>query len=253
MRYQKLTYALKLPQQPELYQQLEQLKEIATQAHQRLLEEVWTEEWIERLGISEKKAYKELGEEQVDLLIQDQQIYLPSRIRRCITERVGRILRSQAKRRVCYYDLVRLIQVTGVEGNLDSLVKVIANSLIRLEGKYYRRAIIRQFLRTFRRFYYKLGLDIAVFLYIPYSTLVKPTIRSFSFPFAPDDNHAIRFTWESNTITVALKLPRVSQPQGLQHWCWKSFHLVIPDKIHPNIALSRLGELLQALGVEIAE
>ena len=44
MRYQKLTYALKLPQQPELYQQLEQLKEIATQAHQRLLEEVWTED-----------------------------------------------------------------------------------------------------------------------------------------------------------------------------------------------------------------
>ena len=91
------SYPFKLPQKGVLRQYIDHLKELSMDAGHQLLEHLWTEEWIEVLQNEKKKAYKVIGEQQVVLSKEGQQLYLPSRIRRCITERVGRILRSQGK------------------------------------------------------------------------------------------------------------------------------------------------------------
>ena len=231
----KQTYSLKIPQQEELLAQLDFLKELVTLGGQQLLERLWSEEWLEILGTSTKKAYKEIGEQQVQLVQKGQQIYLPSRIRRCIAERVGRILRSQAEKQQCYSDVLRLIQMTGFEGNLDSLVKIIAQTLVNLEGKYYKRALIRQSLRTFRRYHYKLGLDLQVLTYIPYTQMVKPTIRSFVLPYAPDDKQAIQYSCNKDEMDIRLKLPKISQPLTKNNWYWRSFTITIPPKIYQRL------------------
>jgi hypothetical protein len=122
------SYPLKLPQYRTLQQPLEYLKSLATKASTLLLEKLWSDDWLDRFATeSKKKAYKVIGEQQVGVTAHGHPLYLPSRIRRCIAERVGRILRSQVERRACYRDVLQVVQITGVAGNLDALVKTVAS------------------------------------------------------------------------------------------------------------------------------
>jgi len=232
-------YPLKLPQKGVLRQHIDYLKELSMDAGQQLLEKLWTKKWIEVLQDEKKKAYKVIGEQQVVLSKEGEQLYLPSRIRRCITERVGRILRSQGKRKACYEDILRVVQTTGVEGNLDTLVKTVALSLIQFEGKYYRWALIRQVLRTFRRYHYRLSLDLVVYKHIPYTKMVNPVIHSFSFPYSPDDGQALRMDWQRDNLAVKMKLPQTRQPVKRSNWQWHPITLPIPCKIMQRV--NKLG------------
>jgi len=232
-------YPLKLPQKGVLRQHIDHLKELSMDAGQQLLEKLWTKKWIEVLQDEKKKAYKVIGEQQVVLSKEGEQLYLPSRIRRCITERVGRILRSQGKRKACYEDILRVVQTTGVEGNLDTLVKTVALSLIQFEGKYYRWALIRQVLRTFRRYHYRLSLDLVVYKHIPYTKMVNPVIHSFSFPYSPDDGQALRMDWQRDNLAVKMKLPQTRQPVKRSNWQWHPITLPIPCKIMQRV--NKLG------------
>ncbi len=92
------SYPLKLPQDPQFRQRIDWLLELNAHAGQQLLERLWTEEWLDLLNTTPKKAYKVIDEQQVQLIRNKQQIYLLSRIRRSIAEQVGRILRSQRAR-----------------------------------------------------------------------------------------------------------------------------------------------------------
>ena len=237
-----LAYPLKLPQDATLRHQLDMLRDLVMQAAQKLLTELWSDHWIDTLVSTckkTKKAYKVINEQRVTLTSSNGHVvYLPSRIRRCIAEQVGRILRSQATRKQCYYDVLRVVQNTGVAGNLNKLVRTVGLTLANFEGKYYRWALIRQTLRMFRRYYYQLGLDISILLQFPYTAMVKPHIQSFTLPYSPDEGQAIRYDWQqedAHTISIRLKVPCRSQPSQRSHWVWREFTLSVPDKIKPRI------------------
>jgi hypothetical protein len=225
------SYPFKFPLKVGLCQSIDHLKEICMNTGQQLLKQLWTEEWINPLQNKDKKAFLVIGEQQVSLNKEVQQIYLPSRIRRCIAERVGRIIRSQGRRKTCYEDVLQIVQTTGVEGNLDTLVKIVAFSLIMFQGKYYRWSLIRQTLRTFRRYHYRLGLDLNVLTCIPYTKMVTPTIRSFSFPYSVDDGQALKMEWQQDKLVLQVKLPRTKHPVKRGDWQWFDLTITIPDKI----------------------
>ncbi len=231
-------YALKIPGDPFFRVHLDQFQRIVQQACQTLLEKLWEDQWIEALATSAKKAYKVIDEKIVRLTVDNQQVYLPSQIRRGIAERVGRILRSQAKRKDCYDDVLQVVQMTGVTGNLDDLVRQVALTLMMFHGKYYKWALIRQTLRTLRRYYYKLGLDPQAFTQMPYTKLVTPIIRSFVFPYTGDDGligQTIKVHWSGQLLIIDLKLPTSDQPGKVNDWAWHRFTLNIPRKIYHRI------------------
>ena len=233
-------YPLKLPQDITLRHQLDMLRNVALHAAQQLLAELWSDHWIDRLDATrQNKAYKVIAERRVTLTLQGRMAYLPSRIRRCIAEQVGRILRLQAIRKQCYYDVLRIVQFTGVEGNLNKLVRTVALTLANFEGKYYRWALIRQTLRMFRRYYYQLGLDLSVLMQFPYTAVVKPQIRSFILPYSPDDGQAIQYDWQPAedplTISIRLKVPCRLHPLQRSHWIWREFTLSLPTKLQPRV------------------
>ncbi len=228
-------YPLKLPQTPAFRRQVDWLRDLVLQASQRLLDQLWSDLWLGILASSKNKAYKVVGEKHVSLTCNELQLYLPSRIRRIIAEQVGRILRSQAERKDCYYEVLEVVQTTGVEGNLDSLVKTVAITLVKFHGKYYKRGIIRQILRTFRRYHYKFGLDFTILTQIPYTQIVKPNIHSVVLPYSVDDGfngQVIKIEQSKQLLTVQLKLPVCHQPLHAKDWQWYEFRLKIPEKIY---------------------
>jgi putative transposase len=238
--YVTQSYPLKLPQDTALRTQVGWLRDLVTHAAQQLLAALWSDQWIDALASThtKNKAYKVIHENHVSLTtFNGRLVYLPSRIRRCIAEQVGRILRSQATRKQCYYDVVRIVQLTSVEGNLDSLVRTVAITLANFEGTYYRWALIRQTLRTLRRYYHQLGLELSVLLQFPYTTVVTPKLRSFTLPYSSDDGQAIRYDWrDAHTLSIRMKLPCHPQPLNSADWAWHEFTLSLSAKIQPRIA-----------------
>jgi hypothetical protein len=61
-------YPLKLPQNATLRHQLDMLRELVMPAAQKLLDELWSDQWIDTLGSTrKKKAYKVIDEQRVSL------------------------------------------------------------------------------------------------------------------------------------------------------------------------------------------
>ncbi|MFX0061638.1 MAG: zinc ribbon domain-containing protein [Candidatus Hermodarchaeota archaeon] len=231
-------YSFKLPVDAPFRTSLGQFQDLMQQACRALLAKLWDESWLDTLAGSSLKAYKVIDENQVTLTLDGQAVYLPSRIRHGVAERVGRILRSQAVRKDCYYDVLEVVSLTGVAGNLDALVKQVALTLIAFYGKYYKRALIRQTLRTLRRYYYQLGLDPQTFVHIPYTTLVSPSIRSFAFPYAADnglDGQTIKVHWSGQLLIIECKLPTAERPVKGADWTWHRCTLKVPRPIYQRI------------------
>ena len=166
---------------------LQYFQDLVQLSAQQLLHELWTESWIEKLSYSSHKAYTVVDEKQVILYLNSQSVYLPSRFRRGVAERVGRILRSQKPRKDCFYACLQVTAQLGLKGNLDRLTKQVALSLQLIQGRFWRHALIRQTLKLLRRWYFKYGIDVWT---LCYTDIVQPVLHKFIFPYGPDDNQS---------------------------------------------------------------
>ena len=229
------SYRFKLPQTKEFEKKISFFTSITSQAGKDLLKVLWSEKWIERLGSSTLPAYKIVNENQVQLVEAGRLLYLPSRIRRGIAEQVGRILRSQYKRKQCFEDIRSVIQTIGLKGNLDVLVKQTALTIQLLFGKFYHWQMIRQTLRMFRYWGLKQNLDIWL---IPYTALVQPKISNYCFPYAVDDGQIIKYEYTSGSLQISLKVPSTSHPYTKREWIWIPCTLSVPITLQQRIKTS---------------
>ena len=77
---------------------LSRLFKLVQPATEQLLDRIWSTAYLELLGTNPGiKAYKYIPESEVYLTVDEQPVYFPSRIRRCIAEATGEIIRSQYK------------------------------------------------------------------------------------------------------------------------------------------------------------
>ena len=88
---------------------ISRLLNLVQPATEQLLERIWSNEYLEKLGSHPNiKAYKYIPSTEIYLLLDDQAVYFPSRIKRCIVEAAGEIIRSQYKRKQCLKQFERL-------------------------------------------------------------------------------------------------------------------------------------------------
>ena len=179
--------------------------------------------------------------------VANQAIYFPSRIRRGIAERVGRILRSQHDRKECFYHCLQVGKQVGLAGHLNTLVKKVARTLQMIHGHYYRYALIRQTLRLLRCLHIKYGLDVWT---LRYTDVVRTTINQFIFPYGPDDGQAFQYICTGHVITYQMKLPVIPVPTTRRDWEWLAGTIPIPDrlqkKIREAVEVQLLSPLLQS-------
>ncbi|TET31307.1 MAG: hypothetical protein E3J70_02375 [Candidatus Heimdallarchaeota archaeon] len=215
-------------------ERLQWFQELTTKAARKLLEELWTEEWIQILGDSKLKAYKVINEAQMVL----PNVYLPSRVRRGGAEWVGRLLRNQYKRMNCYYDCLEIVNWLGVETK-DSKLLAIVMQHYRTKSKNgktyskYKKVMVQQTIAMIKNWYEKLAIDFSMF---SYTDFVQPKISYFAFPYGPDDGQAIQYFSDEQTIHLKMKLPKTAEPRSISDWEWVEQELTIPEKIQEKIA-----------------
>ena len=131
------SYKFKLSTNSAICEDVQQLLDIAEEAAQPLLEYLWSEEWIDRLGQSKGKTYKLIPKGTINVVRAGMILYIPDRVQRCIGEWVGRTLRSQYMRKECFENVRRTLEIIGVEGNLNTLIRKINWTLKTFCNKYY--------------------------------------------------------------------------------------------------------------------
>lgn len=226
------SYNFKIDPMNSHHASLQHFQELVQLSAQQLLQQLWTKEWIEKLSQSSNKAYKVVDEEQVKLHLNSQMVYLPSRFRRGVAERVGRILRSQQPRKDCFNSCLRVTAQLGLQGNLNRLTKQVALSLQLIQGRFWRHALIRQTLRLLRRWYFKYGVDVWT---LCYTDVVQPVLHKFIFPYGPDDDQMLRYCCNGQKITYEIKLPATAVPVSRSDWHWIQGTITIPQAIQQKI------------------
>ena len=215
-------------------QRLNWFKELVMRVAILLLNELWSEEWIERVGKSGLKAYKVINEAQAQI----EGIYLPSRIRRGIAERVGRIIRGQYKRMKCYYDCLEIINWLGFETKENKLLAVVMQHYRTTSKKnsktypLYKKVMVEQTIAMIKNWYERFGSGFTMF---SYTDFVAPKISRFSFPLGPDDGQAVQYYNDQGVIHLRIKLPKVPEPRERNDWEWVESELVIPGKVRAKI------------------
>ncbi len=227
------SYQFKLPTDERLTWFLE----LTTKTAKKLLEEIWLEESITKLGTSELKAYKVINEAQISL----EGIYFPSRVRRGATEWIGRIIRGQYKRYQCFYNCLEIINWLGPETNENKLLSVVMQHCrtISKNGKTYpkyKKVMVEQTIAMILKWQQRQN---NVFDLFSYTDIVKPEINKYAFPFGPDDGQAIQYNSDGETIHLRMKLPTCSEPKSKSDWEWVQSELVIPEKIKEKITRAR--------------
>ena len=178
------SYQFKISNNIAMCEDVQRLLDIAEEAAQPLLDSLWSEQWVDRLGQSAGKTYKFIPEGSIVVVRAGMVLYIPDRVQRCISEWVGRTLRSQYERKECFEDVRGVLEIIGVRGNLNTLIRKVNWTLKALYNKYYNWSLLRQTLRMIRRWVLKYGFDIAN---IHYTDIVKPNLAQVTFPYAPDD------------------------------------------------------------------
>ena len=234
-----VSYPLKLEQKLDLQKQIKILKHICFPLMNELLLHTWSEETLQKFNEAKSsiKSYKILGEEPINQISNDLHIYLPSRMKRAITEQIGRIIRSQLNRQSCWFDIIELIseETISLETNLDTLVKVVFQTLKFFNGKFYKYVLIRQHLRMLRKLYFKTKIDLHLLANFRYTQLVKPSVKSFLLPYSVDEGNIIKINLKRKRISVQLKLPLSTHPKASKDWKWYKTECIIPDKLFKSL------------------
>ena len=175
------TYPLKIVLHEE-QERLGYFKQLVEEATKQLMKKLWSEEWITKLGTTKAQAHSIVKSTNVELLINGEAMYLPSRVRMGIAEQVGRILRSQYKRMNCFYDCLKVIHFAGLTINERTLMKVMQQIYRNKNGfQKYRRVMVVQTISMIKNLQERLSIDFSMF---NYTNFVEPRIKNFFFPCA---------------------------------------------------------------------
>ncbi|MBN1328521.1 MAG: transposase [Candidatus Heimdallarchaeota archaeon] len=221
---------------PNKQKYLENFKELIDEATKQTLEKLWTEEWIEKLGRTTTKAHNIVTAGRVVSEQEGKKVYLPSRVRMCIAERVGRILRSQYRRMRCYYDCLSIMEIVGIEESETKLRRLIAQSIRDYNHNgYYKKVLLLHTIRMIKNWHQELKID---FQMVSYCDLVKPSIKNFTFPYGPDNYRELDYEVKNNQIWYKIRIPTIIESTNINDWTWVEGIIPIPEKIQQRISES---------------
>lgn len=219
-----------LPENKQHY--LEYFKQLVVEATRQTLENIWSENLIKQLGRTTIKPHCIVKSSRVFLEQEGIRLYLPSRVRMGIAERIGRILRSQYKRMRCFYDCLRIIELVGVNVSETKLKQIMNYTHQNNNGvPYYKKVLLQQTIQFIKN-WQKFNIDLHMF---SYCDLVKPTIKRFVLPFGPDNYRELDYKVENNTIWFKIRLPTTSNSRSIKDWEWVEGTIPIPEKLQEKI------------------
>ncbi|MFB6215989.1 MAG: transposase, partial [Candidatus Aenigmatarchaeota archaeon] len=230
MGRQKLSTPVKLPE--EHRESFERLEVLTRRVADQTLEKYWVEEHLIKVSEHEGRAWKYFDETEA---FADIGIYLPSRFKRCILQKVGETLRSQAGKFKAFQAIERFLPERMVSQSDKKRIK----RRIYESDEFVNFDVVDALLEQVNNYYREHGRHPDSY----FDLQECPEYRKGTLPYSADDGpekgQMVRYG-RDDEFKVKIKLPETTSPEDKGDWGWFDVKPDVHEYFH---RLAEIGEL----------
>jgi len=199
----------------------DRFKRLATLTHRvatHVLEDHWTPEHLDGIADTSHQAWKYFDEHEP---FEGLDLYLPSRVRRCILQKVGETLRSHADRR----DAFQSIRDVLPDHKIRRIHRRPIKDQLWDDGDYLSSGYVDILIDQLNSYYDRHGTYPDTYLEMQDCPAYDSGVLPFSADDGPTSGQAVKYQYdtESETLTIRLKTPDTRSPETQGDWSWTDY------------------------------
>ena len=213
-----LSLPLRLPDgERERYNRL---ADLTTQTANTLIKQYWTPDYLTEINESSYQAWKYFDEQEA---FAEFDIYLPSRYKRCLLQKVGETLRSHADKRESFQTVKPLLPDHKIRRIHTRRIK---NRLWESE-EYLSSGYVDLLIDQLNAYYNVHGTYPTTYFDFQECPEYSSGVLPYSADDGPTSGQAVKYQYDESTkqLTVELKTPDTLEPETYGDWTWTEYTL----------------------------
>ena len=211
-----LSLPIRLPDEDK--ERFERLAILTRRVANHVLEDHWTSAHLDEIAASSYQAWKYFDEHEP---FEELGLYLPSRFRRCILQKVGETLRSHADRR----DAFQSIQDILPDHKIRRIHRRHIKDQLWNDGDYLTSGYVDILIDQLNSYYDRHGTYPNTYLEMQDCPEYDNGVLPFSADDGPTSGQAVKYQYDSDneTLAVRLKTPDTLSPETRGDWSWTEY------------------------------
>ena len=211
-----LSLPIRLPDEDT--ERFERLATLTQQVATHVLEDHWTPTHLDGIADSSHQAWKYFDEHEP---FKELDLYLPSRFRRCLLQKVGETLRSHADRRDAFHSIRDVLP--------DHKIRRIHRRRIKErlwnDGDYLSSGYVDILIDQLNSYYDRHGRYPDTYFEMQDCPAYDSGVLPFSADDGPTSGQAVNYQYgtDSETLTVRIKTPDIRSPETRGEWSWTEY------------------------------
>jgi len=196
------------------------LDTLTTNVANTLIKQYWTPRHLEGIADHSYQAWKYFDEHEA---FADSDLYLPSRYKRCVMQKVGETLRCHADKREAFQSIQAVLP--------DHKIRRIHSRRIKeqLWGSetYLKSGYIDLLIGQLNSYYDRNGRYPESYFDVEQCPTYSKGVLSYSADDGPTSGQAIKYQYDEDaqTLTIKLKTPDTFEPEARGDWTWTEHEL----------------------------
>ncbi len=207
---------LSLPIQLPFEERHNRLDILTTRIANQLIEQYWTIEHLKGINEHSYQAWKYFDE-----AFDNFDLYLPSRYKRCVMQKVGETLRSQADK----YEAFQSIQTVLPNHKIRRIHTRRIKHQLWDSKEYIKSEYVDLLINQLNSYYDKHGKFPKSYFDIQECPKYSKGVLPYSADDGPKRGQAIKYAYDESALTVKIKTPDTLEPQTRGDWTWKEHEL----------------------------
>jgi len=211
-----LSLPIRLPDDDAV--EFERLATLTQRVANHVLEDHWRSTHLDGIADAPHRAWKYFDEHEP---FEELGLYLPSRFRRCILQKVGETLRSHADRREAFQSIQSVLP--------DHKIRRIHRRRIKErlwdDGDYLSSGYVDILIDQLNSYYDRHGRYPDTYLEMQGCPEYNNGVLPFSADDGPTSGQAVKYQYDSSseTVTIQLKTPDTRSPETRGDWSWSEY------------------------------
>jgi putative transposase len=229
-----LSLPIRLPDEDE--NRFERLAILTRRVANHVLEDHWSPAHLDGIADASHQAWKYFDEHEP---FEELDLYLPSRFRRCILQKVGETLRSHADRRDAFHSIRDVLP--------DHKIRRIHRRRIKERlwngGDYLSSGYVDILIDQLTSYYDRHGTYPDTYLEMQDCPEYDSGVLPFSADDGPTSGQAVKYQYDSDceTLTIRLKTPDTLSPETRGDWSWTDYERGGYEAFHGLLAHGNLS------------
>jgi IS605 OrfB family transposase len=212
------------------------LDTLTTHVANTLIERYWTPEHLSGIGDYSYQAWKYFDEDEA---FADVDLYLPSRYKRCVMQKVGETLRSHADKREAFQSIQTVLSNRKIR-SIDT--RRIKEQLWDSE-EYIKSGYVDLLIGQLNSHYDRHGRFPKSYFDMQECPSYSKGVLPYSADDGPTSGQAVKYAYneDTQTLTVKLKTPDTVEPETRGDWTWTKHELEGYEAFHELLELGSLS------------